>query len=108
LNTLDGPGSKQGHIVILTTNAPDSLDKALYLPGRIELKVFLGYSTCVTAGITFMRIFGSDSRLAMSKGDLDRLGKRFGRNRGGKSLGKVTNEEGYLDPLEEHRASADG
>jgi chaperone BCS1 len=69
LNTLDGPESKEGHIVILTTNAPDSLDKALYLPGRIELKVFLGYSTCVTAGITFMRIFGSDSQKSPMKRD---------------------------------------
>jgi SpoVK/Ycf46/Vps4 family AAA+-type ATPase len=40
LNTLDGPGSKEGHIVILTTNAPNSLDKAIYRPGRIELRFF--------------------------------------------------------------------
>jgi chaperone BCS1 len=79
LNTLDGPGSKEGHMVILTTNAPDSLDKAIYRPGGIELKLFLGYSTSVTAGITFIRIFGSDKRLVMSKGDLNRLGRRFGK-----------------------------
>ena len=36
LNTLDGPGSREGHIVILTTNAPDSLDEALYRPGRVD------------------------------------------------------------------------
>jgi chaperone BCS1 len=79
LNTLDGPGSKEGHMVILTTNAPDSLDKAIYRPGGIELKLFLGYSTSVTAGITFIRIFGSDKRLVMSKDDLNRLGRRFGK-----------------------------
>ncbi|KAH4992928.1 hypothetical protein HBI76_033620 [Parastagonospora nodorum] len=78
LNTLDGPGSKEGHVVILTTNAPDSLDGALIRPGRIDHTVFLGYSTKITAAITFIRIFGSDKRLAMPKKEVDRLGKRFG------------------------------
>jgi chaperone BCS1 len=79
LNTLDGLGSREGHIVILTMNAPDSLDKTIYRPGRIELKLFLGYSTSVTAGIKYIRIFGSEKRLMMSKGDLNRLDRRFGK-----------------------------
>jgi chaperone BCS1 len=52
LNTLDSPGSTEGHIVILTTNAPDSLDKALIRPGRIDLTLYLGYYTKITAAIT--------------------------------------------------------
>lgn len=78
LNTLDGPGSKEGHIVILTTNSPDSLDQALYRPGQIDMQLYLGYSTKITAGITFTRIFGSDKRLNMSKKELSRMGRRFG------------------------------
>lgn len=77
LNTLDGPGSKEGHAVILTTNAPESLDAALIRPGRIGMKVYLGYSTNVTAAITFVRIFGSDKRLTTPKKELNRLSKQF-------------------------------
>lgn len=79
LNTLSGLGSKEGHVVILTNNAPDPLDKAIYRPGHIELKLFLGYSTKVTAAIKFTRIFGSDKRLTMSLKELNRLGRHFGR-----------------------------
>ena len=64
--------------MILTTNAPDSLDGALIRPGRIDHTVFLGYSTKITAAITFIRIFGSDKRLAIPKKEVDRLGKTFG------------------------------
>ncbi|CAN9437585.1 unnamed protein product [Alternaria alternata] len=60
LDTLDGPGSLEGHIVILTTNAPDSLNEALYRPTCIDTQVYLGFADQVIAGITFTRIFGSD------------------------------------------------
>ncbi|RYN62732.1 hypothetical protein AA0118_g5012 [Alternaria tenuissima] len=79
LNTLDGPGSREGHIVILTTNAPDSLDEALYRPGRIDTQVYLGFADQVTAGITFTRIFGSDKQVKESQKAIRKLGREFGR-----------------------------
>jgi chaperone BCS1 len=79
LNTLDGPGSREGHIVILTTNAPDSLDEALYRPGRIDTQVYLGFADQVTAGITFTRIFGSDKQVKESQKAFRNLGREFGR-----------------------------
>jgi chaperone BCS1 len=79
LNTLDGLGSREGHIVILTTNAPDSLDKALYRPGRIDNQVYLGFADQVTAGITFTRIFGSDKQVKESQKAIRKLGREFGR-----------------------------
>ncbi|KPI40761.1 putative mitochondrial chaperone BCS1-B [Cyphellophora attinorum] len=39
LNALDGIAAPEGHIVVMTTNAPDSLDKALTRPGRIDTKI---------------------------------------------------------------------
>jgi chaperone BCS1 len=77
LNTLDGLGSREGHIVILTT--PDSLDKALYRPGRIDNQVYLGFADQVTAGITFTRIFGSDKQVKESQKAIRKLGREFGR-----------------------------
>ncbi|KAI4931148.1 hypothetical protein J4E85_003737 [Alternaria conjuncta] len=79
LNTLDGPGSREGHIVILTTNAPDSLDEALYRPGRVDTQVYLGFADDITAGITFTRIFGSDKQVTVPRKELNRMGRRFGR-----------------------------
>ncbi|CAN9428755.1 unnamed protein product [Alternaria sp. RS040] len=79
LNTLDGPGSREGHIVILTTNTPDSLDEALYRPGRIDTQVYLGFADRVTAGITFTRIFGSDKQVKESQKAVRKLGREFGR-----------------------------
>jgi chaperone BCS1 len=44
LNCLDGPKSKDGRIVFMTSNAPDSLDPALVRPGRCDQKVLFGYA----------------------------------------------------------------
>lgn len=45
LNVIDGPMSKDGRIIFLTTNAPDSLDPALVRPGRCDQKVLFGYAS---------------------------------------------------------------
>lgn len=45
LNCIDGPMSRDGHIICLTTNAPDSLDPALVRPGRCDHKVLFGYAS---------------------------------------------------------------
>ncbi len=39
LNAIDGPGSPEGHILVMTTNCPDELDDALVRAGRVDVKV---------------------------------------------------------------------
>jgi mitochondrial chaperone BCS1 len=39
LNAIDGPGSPEGHILVMTTNCPDELDDALTRAGRVDVKV---------------------------------------------------------------------
>jgi hypothetical protein len=45
LNCIDGPMSRDGRIVCLTSNAPDSLDPALVRPGRCDHKILFGYAS---------------------------------------------------------------
>lgn len=42
LNALDGVVDCPGRIVIMTSNHPEKLDKALIRPGRIDKKIFMG------------------------------------------------------------------
>lgn len=42
LNCLDGVFTKEGRILVMTTNHPDKIDPALTRPGRADLQVFLG------------------------------------------------------------------
>ncbi|KAH7031334.1 putative mitochondrial chaperone bcs1 [Microdochium trichocladiopsis] len=60
LNVLDGVGSQEGRIVIMTTNKPDSLDPALVRPGRVDMKVFLGHISPQSAEQMFVRMFSPD------------------------------------------------
>ena len=39
LNAIDGVSSSEGRVLIMTTNAPDSLDRALIRPGRVDMHV---------------------------------------------------------------------
>ncbi|KAL5443803.1 hypothetical protein PMIN07_002975 [Paraphaeosphaeria minitans] len=60
LNVLDGVGSQEGRIVIMTTNKPELLDSALVRPGRVDMKVFLGNITPASAEQMFVRMFSPD------------------------------------------------
>lgn len=39
LNAIDGVSSQEGRILIMTTNSPESLDKALVRPGRVDMHI---------------------------------------------------------------------
>ena len=39
LNAIDGVSSSEGHVLIMTTNFPEDLDKALVRPGRVDMHV---------------------------------------------------------------------
>ncbi|KAI0398700.1 P-loop containing nucleoside triphosphate hydrolase protein [Xylaria palmicola] len=60
LGVLDGVGSAEGRIVILTTNKPDRLDNALVRPGRVDMKVMLGNISRQSAQQMFVRMFTPD------------------------------------------------
>ncbi|KAH7145959.1 P-loop containing nucleoside triphosphate hydrolase protein [Dactylonectria estremocensis] len=60
LNVLDGVGSQEGRIVIMTTNRPEDLDSALVRPGRVDKKVFLGNISQKSAADMFVRMFSPD------------------------------------------------
>ncbi|KAF4119936.1 mitochondrial chaperone BCS1 [Geosmithia morbida] len=60
LNVLDGVGSQEGRIVIMTTNRPEDLDSALVRPGRVDMKVFLGNVSRQSAVDMFMRMFSPE------------------------------------------------
>ncbi|EME46215.1 hypothetical protein DOTSEDRAFT_51754 [Dothistroma septosporum NZE10] len=60
LNVLDGVGSREGRLVIMTTNKPDQLDSALTRPGRIDFKLYLGNISRRSAEQMFMRMFAPD------------------------------------------------
>merc|ERR1711935_711114 len=49
LNVLDGVVDCPDRIVIMTTNHPEKLDPALIRPGRINLKIYLGFVECQEA-----------------------------------------------------------
>ena len=47
LNLLDGVLETPGRILIITTNRPEKLDKALIRPGRIDINIKVGYCDLV-------------------------------------------------------------
>lgn len=61
LNVLDGVGSQEGRIVIMTTNKPERLDSALVRPGRVDMKVHLGSISRKSAEQMFLRMFAPDT-----------------------------------------------
>ncbi|ETS82925.1 hypothetical protein PFICI_04801 [Pestalotiopsis fici W106-1] len=80
LNVLDGVGSAEGRIVIMTTNKPEQLDSALVRPGRIDMKVFLGNISQASAKQMFVRMFSPDldsSDTPLCLADIERLASEF-------------------------------
>ncbi|KAI0834496.1 P-loop containing nucleoside triphosphate hydrolase protein [Hypoxylon sp. FL0890] len=84
LNVLDGVGSPEGRIVIMTTNKPGRLDSALVRPGRVDMKILLGNISRKSAEQMFLRMFSLDADCSpLSSSEKDN-GKRRGSH--GKEL----------------------
>lgn len=62
LNALDGVASKEGQLVIMTTNHIDSLDPALIRPGRADYKLHLGYASIEQAQKIFNKFFPNEDQ----------------------------------------------
>lgn len=45
LNVLDGVASSEDRLLFMTTNHPERLDSALTRPGRVDMKVYIGYAS---------------------------------------------------------------
>ena len=68
LNAIDGVGSRQGRLLIMTTNHVECLDAALIRPGRIDMKLELGLTTRDVNDQLFTSIFRSNFSDKESKG----------------------------------------
>jgi ATP-dependent 26S proteasome regulatory subunit len=77
LNVIDGADAAEGRLLIMTTNYPGKLDKALIHPGQCDRKYHLRYASKITSRMTFMRIFGLDTASKFSLGCIDRLADAF-------------------------------
>jgi len=64
LNVLDGVVDCPDRIVIMTSNHPEKLDPALIRPGRVNLKLYLGYIELPEACEMISHYFGQDLTLA--------------------------------------------
>jgi hypothetical protein len=60
LNAIDGVGSQEGRLLIMTTNHMEHLDAALIRPGRIDMKLELGLTTRGVNSQLFASIFRSN------------------------------------------------
>lgn len=75
LQALDGVGSQEGRIVIMTTNRPEDLDDALIRPGRVDKKVRLGRADRDCARGMFIRMFEPNIAASKNDGIVTSLGK---------------------------------
>ncbi|KAE8852315.1 hypothetical protein PTNB73_01331 [Pyrenophora teres f. teres] len=77
LNVIDGATAAEGRLLIMTTNHPESLDKALLRKGRVDRHFEIGYATKITAELTFNRIFGQDTHKRHTMAAINRFAKAF-------------------------------
>ncbi|KAF1986622.1 P-loop containing nucleoside triphosphate hydrolase protein [Aulographum hederae CBS 113979] len=79
LNAIDGPVSQEGRILIMTSNNPEHLDKALIRPGRVDKVIYMGYCPRLTASSLFSRIMGDsdDAEGGAVEGALAKLADDF-------------------------------
>jgi mitochondrial chaperone BCS1 len=61
LNAIDGVSSQEGRILIMTTNSPESLDKALIRPGRVDLHIAFQLPCKVDMRELFLAMYRDDT-----------------------------------------------
>lgn len=57
LNVLDGVASSEERIIFMTSNYPEKLDPALTRPGRVDMKVYIGYASDEQLAKAFNRFY---------------------------------------------------
>jgi len=73
LEVLDGVMEMEGRMLIITTNYPEKLDKALIRPGRIDMKVHFGPMNGENIIRMYKHFFETDSLASVSSSDLPDL-----------------------------------
>lgn len=61
LNAIDGVASHEGRVLIMTTNHPEALDKALIRPGRVDMQIAFTLATRHQAKEIFIRMFEDEN-----------------------------------------------
>lgn len=67
LNQIDGVNNNHGMILIMTTNRPEYLDKALIREGRVDEKIFFGYATNNQIFELFKNFYDDDNIVTIEK-----------------------------------------
>ena len=57
LNAIDGVSSSEGRILIMTTNNPEAIDKALVRPGRVDMHVVFELPTRVEMKALYLSMY---------------------------------------------------
>jgi chaperone BCS1 len=60
LNAIDGVASHEGRVLIMTTNCPSKLDRALIRPGRVDLQVEFTLATHEQIRDIYVRMYSTD------------------------------------------------
>jgi len=67
LNVIDGVGSQEGRVLIMTTNHIEALDSALLRPGRTDMKVHFKLASKKQAEDMFVRMFAAPNESNIGK-----------------------------------------
>jgi len=73
LEVLDGVMEMEGRMLIITTNYPEKLDKALIRPGRIDMKVHFGAMTGDNIIKMYQHFFATEPPASVTSSDLPDL-----------------------------------
>lgn len=77
LNLLDGVLETPGRILIITSNYPEKLDKALVRPGRIDVRIKFDYATVNMIKDMMKHFYGLDDKKAASIKIPDELNLKY-------------------------------
>ncbi|CAI6338052.1 unnamed protein product [Periconia digitata] len=75
LNAIDDLA--EGVIVMMTSNSPESLDKALIHPGRIDKQIFMGNASPELAKSMFQRMYSEDNAAIPVTSKIVQLSEQF-------------------------------
>ena len=73
LNALDGVASCEERLVVMTTNHVERLDAALVRPGRVDVRVEIGYATQEVVEEMWERFYGGTTPAALKSAFVERL-----------------------------------
>ena len=67
LNAIDGVASQEGRILIMTSNDPESLDKALVRPGRVDMQIYFANASKEHIREIFRSMYAQERKQSVRK-----------------------------------------